>query len=103
VQKGDLDTIDIKELVSLNAFIKGFGPELLGNPIQDENILSAEETQVNDRTYYIYELANHSLVSATTWNKRVYICVITCNSLQWRKSKLNNIAVLKSFQVLVSG
>lgn len=99
--QAEIEVIDLKDLVSLESFIKGFAPELIGRPVQDNDILHSDEIEVEGRTYYNYEFADHSLVSATAWNKRVYICLITCSSLQWRKSKDRNVALLKSFKVLV--
>ncbi|CEG01028.1 Mog1/PsbP, alpha/beta/alpha sandwich [Ostreococcus tauri] len=99
--KVETDVIDLKELVSLENFIKGFAPELVGRPVQEDEIVSSSEFDMNGITYYNYELADHSLVSATARNKRVYICLVTCNSLQWRKSKDRNLALLHSFAVRV--
>jgi len=93
--------VDLKDIVSLQDFIKGFAPELTGSPIQDETIVDSTISTLNDRTYYKYELLNHTLISATSWNKRIYVLVVSCSPLQWRRSKQRNFELLQSFQVLV--
>lgn len=92
--------VDLKELVSLQDFVRGFAPELIGSPVQEEDIIESTVSIINARTYYTYELVNHTLISATSWNKRIYILVVSCTPLQWRKSKEENMALVDSFQVL---
>jgi hypothetical protein len=92
--------IDLNDLVSADNFLKGFAPELLGGPIQEGDVVEVNEVQMNNRTYYSYELTDHTLVSATAWNKRIYICVVTCTPLQWRRSKVRNRLLVDSFRVI---
>ena len=94
--------MDLKGLVSLQDFVRGFAPELIGSPVQEEDIVKSAISIINGRTYYTYELVNHTIISATSWNKRIYILVVSCTPLQWRKSKEQNIALVDSFRVLSS-
>lgn len=76
----------IQDILSLRDFISGFGPELVGEPVQDEDILRSFTDTRDGLVYYNYELRSHRLISATIYQRRVYIMVIHGTALQWRRS-----------------
>ncbi|OUS42097.1 hypothetical protein BE221DRAFT_64520, partial [Ostreococcus tauri] len=91
----------IQDFLSLANFIEGFGPELVGAPIQDEDVVNSYTDERGGLEYYNYMLKSHWLISATVYQRRVYIMAIHATPLQWRRSfsKLQKMAA--SFSVLV--
>jgi hypothetical protein len=91
----------IQDFLSLTNFIKGFGPELVGAPVQDEDIVNSYTDERNGLTFYNYELKTHWLVSATVHQRRVYIMAIHASALQWRRSYRKLLRTSTSFSIPV--
>ena len=74
VQDGENPTIE--ELVPITNLILGFRAEVLGQPVNEEQIKSMEKDTRNGLTHYNYEISNdaHWLISATVWKKSVLVC-----------------------------
>jgi len=90
----------IEELIPLERFMSGFGPELTQNPVESEDIIDKFVDSRFGLTYYNFELRNHTLVTATIWKKRVFIMCVQASSLQWRTSAEKLRDTTKSFAVL---
>lgn len=54
--------------------------------MQDDDILKSFTDTRDGLVYYNYELRSHRLISATIYQRRVYIMVIHGTALQWRRS-----------------
>jgi len=89
----------IQDFLSLANFIKGFGPELIGAPVQEEDVVSSSTDERNGLTFYNYELRTHWLISATVHQRRVYIMAIHANALQWRRSYTKLLRTSNSFSI----
>lgn len=89
----------IQDFLTLSSFIKGFGPELVGAPVQEEDVVNSYEDEREGLTFYNYELKNHWLISATVYQRRVYIMVLHSSSLQWRRSYAKLLQTAASFSI----
>ena len=89
----------IQDFLTLSSFIKGFGPELVGAPVQEEDVVNSYEDEREGLTFYNYELKNHWLISATVYQRRVYIMVLHSSSLQWRRSYAKLLKTAASFSI----
>ena len=89
----------IQDFLSLANFIKGFGPELIGAPVQEEDVVSSNTDERNGLTFYHYELRSHWLISARVHQRRVYIMAIHANALQWRRSYTKLLRTSNSFSI----
>jgi len=100
VEDGENPTIE--ELVPITNFILGFAPEVLGQPVNEEQIKSMEKDTRNGLTHYNYEISNeaHWLISATVWKKRVYLCSVKASGRQWRTAQPKLRDTIASFTVL---
>jgi hypothetical protein len=100
VEEGENPTIE--ELVPITNLILGFAPEVLGQPVNEEQIKSMEKDTRNGLTHYNYEISNeaHWLISATVWKKRVYLCAIKASGRQWRTAQQKLRDTASSFTVL---
>jgi|TARA_X000000368_G_scaffold20033_1_gene15727 hypothetical protein len=100
VQDGENPTIE--ELVPITNLILGFAPEVLGQPVNEEQIKSMEKDTRNGLTHYNYEISNdaHWLISATVWKKRVYLCAVHANGRQWRTAQPKLRETIESFVVV---
>ena len=85
----DGENPSIEDLVPITNFIFGFAPEVLGEPVQEEQIKEMYKDSRNGLTHYNYEISNssHWLVSATVWKKRVYLCAVHADGRRWRKAE----------------
>lgn len=82
--------VRIEMLGSPDKLIRGFAPELIGQPLEDRQILSASTAEEEDGlTYYRFELSTpavaHSLVTMTALGNRVFILTTNSNSREFRK------------------
>lgn len=92
--------VSLNELgVPPERIIAGFAPELYGNPLSEEELLSVKVLQKGGRPYYEYELRGHRLVSATAVGNRLFMLAARCNSRQWRHSEAHLRTMIASFYV----
>eukprot|EP00887_Chlorella_sp_A99_P000195 scaffold13.g195.t1 len=116
--------VSLNELgVPPERIIAGFAPELYGNPLSEEELLSVKARpprslwpanrplssqrllpalqvlQKGGRPYYEYELRGHRLVSATAVGNRLFMLAARCNSRQWRHSEAHLRTMIASFYV----
>jgi len=89
----------IQDFLTLSSFIQGFGPELVGTPVQEEDVVKSYEDEREGLTFYNYELKNHWLISATVYQRRVYIIVLHSSALQWRRSYAKLLKTAASFSI----
>lgn len=58
--------VSLEDLFEPKRLIYGFGPELIGKPIEDDDLVSVNTVSKKGRTYYEYELkSKHLLVRET--------------------------------------
>lgn len=77
----------------------GFAPEVMGNPIDESDILDIKE-EVRDRLlYYQYQIKPRTIISATATGNRLFLLVIRANYRQWSKHMDELIQVADSFRV----
>jgi hypothetical protein len=91
--------VKIEDLGDPDKMIKGFGPEILGQNVDD--LLEGSSTRSKGgRTYYDYELKGHVLVSMTAQKNRVYIMTVRPrDSNQWRRHEAQFRTITSSFDV----
>lgn len=57
--------VKLEDLLEPAALIKGFGPEIIGKPVEDDDIVEINKVKKEGRMYYEYELTTkHLLVGA---------------------------------------
>ena len=79
-------SVRLQELVTPEQLISGFAPELIGQPLQDGDVVSQERVEKNGLLYYTYELKpRHLLVCATAFKNRLFILTCSAKPAQWRK------------------
>lgn len=91
--------VKIDELGSPQKMIEGFGPEILGQNV-DEILESTSTRKVDGVTYYDYEMAGHILITMTAAKNRVYIMTVKPRSFAWRKMEDDFRAIADSFRVM---
>jgi hypothetical protein len=91
--------VRIDELGPPDRIIEGFGPELFGNPLAEDDVLSTQTVTKDGLLYYQWELKPHHLVSATAVGNRLFILATSSNARQWRKGERQMRAIQESFQV----
>ena len=80
-------SVRLQELVTPEQLISGFAPELIGQPLQEGDVISSEQVTRGSLLYYTYELKpKHLLVSATAYKNRLYILTASATPRQWRKA-----------------
>ena len=103
--------VRLQELVTPEQLISGFAPELIGQPLQEGDVLSSEKVEKvsgagEKLMYYQYELRTqrvpHLLVTATAYKNRLYIVSCNANSRQWRRGEQNLRQTAQSFVVLTA-
>ena len=90
----------IEELIPIDRFMSGFGPELTQNPVEADDIIDVSTDVRSGLKYYNFELRNHTLVAATVWKKRVFIMCLQAPPRLWRNSAEKLRKTMKSFTVL---
>lgn len=94
--------VKIEDIGDPNKLINGFGPEIVGGPVEDL-IVSENTRSVGGKTYYDFELENHILVSMTAAKNRVYIMSVRAeNSNSWRNHQDEFRRSIDSFRVNVA-
>lgn len=94
-------SVTIEELGGPQKIITGFAPELIGRPLEDDDILDTkvEKDPATGLTYYLYEIKPHYLVAATAFKNRMFIMTIRASSIQWRKASDKLFTVRDTFRV----
>mmetsp|Transcript_4594 Transcript_4594/g.8682 ORF Transcript_4594/g.8682 Transcript_4594/m.8682 type:complete len:271 (-) Transcript_4594:213-1025(-) len=94
-------SVTIDELGTPEAIVKAFAPEVLGGPIEDDDI-TRMETRTDPESgllYYVYDVKPHFLLCATAFKNRLFIMTIRASSVQWRKAKDKLLVTRDSFRV----
>jgi hypothetical protein len=94
--------IRIQDIGEPMKLIQGFGPELYGKPIDDEDILDAKMEERGGLTYYTFETRPHNLCAMTAYRNRLFILSLRSSALQWKKAKSDLLAIQKTFEVRVA-
>lgn len=94
-------SVKIEDIGPPMKLIQGFGPELFGKPIDDEDIIKTETDSINGLTYYYFETKPHNLTSMTAVGNRLFILSLRSSAIQWKKSKSDLLAIQKTFEILV--
>ena len=102
--------VRLQELVTPEQLISGFAPELIGQPLQEGDVLSSTQVEKSaggeKLLYYEYELKTarvpHLLVTATAYKNRLYICSCNATSRQWRRGEQSLRQTAQSFVVLTA-
>jgi hypothetical protein len=94
-------SVIIEDLGTPEKIIKAFGPEIIGRPIEDEDILYMDTTTDSSTglTYYLFDIKPHFLISATAFKNRLFIMTIRASSIQWRKAQDKLYEVRNSFSI----
>mmetsp|Transcript_15644 Transcript_15644/g.21626 ORF Transcript_15644/g.21626 Transcript_15644/m.21626 type:complete len:280 (-) Transcript_15644:202-1041(-) len=93
-------SVIIEELGTPEQIIKAFAPEIIGQTVEEDDIVSMT-TKKDDQglTYYLYDLKPHFLIAATAFKNRLFIMTVRASSLQWRKAKNLLPEIQSSFKV----
>lgn len=91
--------VRIEDIGSPAKIFKGFGPELFGKPIEDEDILDVQVTSRDGLTYYTAKIAPHNLITATAVGNRMFLLSLRSNSRQWKKYNKDLLAIQQTFNV----
>lgn len=92
--------IKIEQIGTPDKIIQGFGPELFGKPIDDEDILDTQvEQSPAGLTYYYWQLKPHNLVTATAVKSRIFLMSLRANASQWKKHKKELLTIQHTFDV----
>ncbi|KAG2436767.1 hypothetical protein HXX76_006291 [Chlamydomonas incerta] len=91
--------VTLKEVGPPQRVIEGFGPELFGKPLDEDDVIKTEVVTHDGGLYYKWELKNHALVSATATKNRVFILTVTSNARQWKKNSDSLRVIQQSFRV----
>ena len=72
--------VRIEDIGPPEKVLNGFAPEILGGPVEDDDLLK-EETMTKKLggeplTYYVWETKSHDLLSATAFKNRVFIIAL---------------------------
>uniref|UniRef100_A0A7S0RA50 PsbP C-terminal domain-containing protein n=1 Tax=Pyramimonas obovata TaxID=1411642 RepID=A0A7S0RA50_9CHLO len=94
-------SVIIEDLGTPEKIIKAFGPEILGRPVEDEDILymDTKKDKGTGLTYYMFDVKPHYLIAATAFKNRLFIMTVRASSTQWRKSKDKLMEIRDSFAV----
>ncbi len=95
-------SVRLQELVNPDQLISGFAPELIGQPLQEGDVISSEQVTRGALLYYVYELKpKHLLVAATAYKNRLFILTASSTPRQWRKpgAQAHLRAAVESFMV----
>lgn len=85
--------VRIEDVGEPQKLIEGFAPEILGRPVEEEDVIdqfnATAATPTGDVTTYNWEIKPHVLVSATAYGNRVFLLAVKASALQWRKNEAN--------------
>ncbi|KAG2444064.1 hypothetical protein HYH02_009007 [Chlamydomonas schloesseri] len=91
--------VSLKDVGPPQRVIEGFGPELFGKPLDEDDVVATEVVNQDGGLYYKWELKNRALVSATATKNRVFIITVTANARQWKKHSDDLRVIQQSFRV----
>mmetsp|Transcript_11390 Transcript_11390/g.41682 ORF Transcript_11390/g.41682 Transcript_11390/m.41682 type:complete len:292 (-) Transcript_11390:153-1028(-) len=97
--------VQIDQLATPLQIISGFAPELLGYPLDEDQLLSAEvvSKQAGEKEipFYMYQVAPHILISATATRNRLYLAKLEMNGKQWRTNAKVYEQMIDSFRPII--
>lgn len=91
--------VRIQDIGAPEKVLNGFAPEILGGPVEDEDVVVMDTMDKGDLTYYMWETKYHDLLTATAFKNRVFIIALRASARQWRNSKDDLRIIQKSFEV----
>lgn len=91
--------VRIEDIGSPEKVLNGFAPEILGGPVDEDDIVNQETYSKGPLQYYIWETKGHDLLTATAFKNRVFIIALRANGRQWRNAKNELHVMQKSFAV----
>ncbi|GAQ83222.1 psbP family protein [Klebsormidium nitens] len=95
---GENPTIDM--IGSPDKVINAFGPEVIGQVVDDKVVYARSETKEDRRLYYQFELNGpHVLITATAASNRLYLFNVSATTRQWKKSEATLRKIADSFRV----
>ena len=85
--------VRIEDVGEPRKLIEGFAPEILGRPVEEDDVIdefiATAATPTGEITTYNWEIKPHVLVSATAYGNRVFLMAVKASALQWRKNEAN--------------
>ena len=91
--------VRIEDIGPPEKILNGFAPEILGGPVDEDDIVNQETMSKGPLTYYIWETKSHDLLTATAFKNRVFIIALRASGRQWRTAKNELHVIQKSFAV----
>lgn len=92
--------VRIDQLGPPDRIIAGFGPELFGKPLDEEDVMQQEVKEKDGIKYYEWAVKPHNLVAATARGNRVFILAVrAANSRSWKKYEPQLRVIQESFLV----
>jgi len=96
---GDNPTIDM--IGSPDKVINAFGPEVIGQVVDDKVVYARSETKEDGKLYYQFELNNpHVLMTATAASNRLFLFNVSATSRQWKKAEPTLRKIADSFRII---
>lgn len=93
--------VKIDQIGSPQKLIEGFGPELIGTPVDEDMVESARKRDgPGGLPYYDFELDGHVLVSMTAFKNRVFIMTVKPKGpTSWRLNEKRLRKIVDTFEV----
>jgi hypothetical protein len=91
--------ITIEQVGPPERLVKGFAPEITGDPIEDEDVRSTEVSKRDGLVYYQFEVKPRTLVTMTATGNRMFLWVARATGRQWAKHADDLRAAATSFRV----
>lgn len=97
--------VRIEDIGSPEKVLNGFAPEILGRPVDPEDLVNEETMKKRfgpggeELTFYLWETKAHDLLSATAFKNRVFIIALRASGRQYRAAKEGLRTIQKSFVV----
>ena len=91
--------VRIEDIGPPEKVLNGFAPEILGGPVEDDDVLVQTTFTKQPLTYYVWETKKHELITATAFKNRVFIMAVKASGRQWRAAKESLHTMQKSFSV----
>uniref|UniRef100_A0A7S1NRN9 PsbP C-terminal domain-containing protein n=1 Tax=Eutreptiella gymnastica TaxID=73025 RepID=A0A7S1NRN9_9EUGL len=92
--------VKLNELTATpEALVLGFAPEVLGNPIEEEDIVDFQEDMRGELLFYQWEVRPRNIIVASATGNRLFLMVIRAKARQWAAHRKELIEIGKSFKV----
>jgi len=91
--------VTIDQLAQPQQIVEGFAPEVMGNPIEEEDVASTIVEERDGLLYYQFEVRPRTIICATATGNRLFLLVTKSSYRQWSQhaDELRDIA--RSFRV----